>query len=151
MNRSGALAPTLGLVVLTAVGSFAGERNVRYFPGDQVTAAFTKGMPLVEVENYKVHASRRAAAGKVEVHTMDTDIFYVLTGKATLVTGGTLVGGKNIEAEEIRGESIEGGETRTLQAGDVMIVPNGTPHWFKEVPAPMTYYTVKVRAAGEAR
>jgi hypothetical protein len=70
---------------------------------------------------------------------------------ATFVTGGTMGGGKNVEPEEIRGSSIDGGETRTIRPGDLIIVPNGTPHWFKEVPAPMTYYVVKVRAAGDAR
>ena len=34
---------------------------------------------------------------------------------------------------------------------EVLIVPNGTPHWFKEVPARMTYYVVKVRASGDSR
>ena len=35
--------------------------------------------------------------------------------------------------------------TRTLASGDVMIIPNGVPHWFKEVQAPFLYYVVKVR------
>lgn len=125
--------------------------EVTYLPSERVTAAFLKGMPLVEQENYKVHASRREAPGQAEVHTKDTDIVYVLTGSATFVTGGTVGGGKNVEPEEVRGSSIEGGQTRTIRAGDLIIVPNGTPHWFKEVPAPMTYYVVKVRAAGDAR
>lgn len=129
---------------LTAGAVTAGE--VTYLPAERVAAAFTKGMPLVEVDEYKVHASRREAAGQVEVHTRDTDIIHVLTGTATLVTGGALAGGRETAPEEIRGASIDGGETRTLQPGDVVIVPNGTPHWFKEVPGPLTYYVVKVRA-----
>jgi glc operon protein GlcG len=32
-----------------------------------------------------------------------------------------------------------------LSKGDVLIVPNGTPHWFQDVSAPFTYYVVKVR------
>ena len=141
-------------VVLTAgvangAGSAAATRGVTYLPAGEVAAAFAKGMPLVEVENYKVHASRREAPGQVEVHTKDTDIIHVLTGTATFVTGGTMIGGKETAREEIRGSSIDGGETRMLQPGDVIIVPSGTPHWFKEVPGPMTYYVVKVRAAGD--
>jgi glc operon protein GlcG len=134
-----------------AVHASAENRQVTYLPAQQVAAAFAKGMPLVQQENYQVHASRRDAPGQVEVHTRDTDIIYVLTGTATFVTGGRMVGGKNIEAEEIRGTSVEGGEPRRIQPGDVIIVPNGTPHWFREVPAPLTYYVVKVRAAAEAR
>lgn len=135
-----------------AFGAHAGGASaVTYLPAEKVAAAFAKGTPLVEVENYKVHASRRESPGQVEVHMMDTDIIHVLSGSATLVTGGTLVGGKTVAPEEIRGTSVEGGETRRIEPGDVMIVPHGVPHWFKEVPGPLTYYVVKVRAAGESR
>ena len=95
--------------------------------------------------NYMVHASRREGPGMVEVHTKDTDILYVLRGSATVVTGGTMVEGKNIAADEIRGKEINGGEARKLVPGDAMIIPNGVPHWFKEVDAPFLYYVVKVR------
>lgn len=146
-------AATLGLLTLAALQgeSDAAAREVTQLPSAQVAAAFLKGMPLVEQENYKVHASRREAPGQAEVHTRDTDIIYVLTGSATFVTGGTVAGAKAVEPEEVRGTSIEGGQTRTIRAGELVIVPSGTPHWFKEVPAPMTYYVVKVRAAGDAR
>ena len=42
------------------------------------------------------------------------------------------------------GPPIQGGEVRTLAKGDVIVVPNGTPHWFKEVSGALTYYVVKV-------
>jgi glc operon protein GlcG len=92
-----------------------------------------------------VHASRREKPGVVEVHVKDADVIHVLSGSATFVTGGRVVGGKTVEPDEIRGDDVEGGETRTIQAGDVIVVPAGTPHWFKAVPATMTYYVVKAR------
>ena len=49
------------------------------------------------------------------------------------------------DAYEIRGRKITGGETREIAKGDVIIVPAGTPHWFKEVSAPFLYYVVKAR------
>jgi glc operon protein GlcG len=122
------------------------ERNVTYFPAAQVKKAFEKGMPLLEIANYKIHASHREAPGVVEIHSKDTDIIYMLDGTATLVTGGALVEGRNIETEEIRGKDIAGGNTRTLTKGDVIVIPHGTPHWFKEVKGPINYYVVKVRA-----
>lgn len=153
MKVIGFAVAAAGLMAVAVAGSESGAaaRGVTYLPSEKVAAAFAKGMPLLEVENYKVHASRRESAGQVEVHTKDTDIIHVLTGTATLVTGGTMVGGKETAPEEFRGASVEGGETRTISPGDVIVVPNGTPHWFKEVPAPMTYYVVKVRTAGDAR
>ena len=105
---------------------------------------FVKGRPLIETGAYKVHASRRDGPGTAEVHGRDTDIFYVLEGTATLVTGGRTVDGKTTAPDEIRAPRLEGGTTRTLAKGDIVIVPNGVPHWFRDVQAPFLYYTVKV-------
>jgi len=121
--------------------------KLTYFPAEQVKKAFEKGMPLIEIANYKVHASHRDAPGIAEVHTRDTDIIYMLEGAATLVTGGAVVDGKHIESEEIRGNEVKGGETREISKGDVIVIPHGTPHWFKEVKGPINYYVVKVRSA----
>lgn len=119
---------------------------VSYFGREKVTAAFEKGAVLFDKsDKYMVHASRRDQPGMGEVHTKDADIIYVLDGSATLVTGGTLVEAHNIADDEIRGKGIVGGETRKLVKGDVIIVPAGTPHWFKEVPAAFLYYVVKAR------
>jgi glc operon protein GlcG len=138
-----------GVLAFAADSSMAktAAPKVAYFPAAQVHKAFEKGMPLLEIANYKVHASHRDAPGIVEVHAKDTDIIYMLEGSATLVTGGTLVDGKNIEPEEIRGSDVKGGERRTITKGDVIIVPHNTPHWFQEVKGPLNYYVVKVRTA----
>jgi glc operon protein GlcG len=123
----------------------AAAPSVTYFDAARVKSAFAKGEPLIEESNYKVHASRRDSAGQAEIHEADTDIVYMLEGSATFITGGKIVDGKITAPEEVRGASIQGGETRTLVKGDVIIVPRGTPHWFKEVKGPVTYYVVKVR------
>jgi len=116
---------------------------VTYFDSKTVTDAFVQGAPLLEVPGYKVHASHRDAAGMAEVHNLDTDIIYVLEGTATFITGGTVIDGETTAPDEIRGASIRDGKTYRLKKGDVIIVPNGTPHWFKEVSNPFNYYVVK--------
>jgi uncharacterized protein GlcG (DUF336 family)/mannose-6-phosphate isomerase-like protein (cupin superfamily) len=121
---------------------------VRFFDAQTVKAAFDKGAVLEDGsngENYMVHASRREKAGMAEVHELDTDIIYVLDGAATFVTGGKSVDAKMTAPNEFRGSSVEGGQTRQLKKGDVVIVPKGTPHWFKEVDGAFLYYVVKVR------
>lgn len=122
---------------------------VSYLTKKEVDAAFDKGAVLFNgdngARNYMVHASRREAPGMVEVHTKDTDILYVLKGSATIVTGGTMVDGKTIASDEIRGREISGGETRQLVPGDAMIIPNNVPHWFKGIEGPFLYYVIKVR------
>ena len=126
---------------------------VTYIESPRVAAAFTKGAVLLgedetmmhAARNYMVHASHRDKAGVVEIHEYDTDIVYVLKGSAMLITGGTPEGTKAIAPHEFRAPNVNGGETRKLVPGDVVIIPNGVPHWFKEVEAPFDYYVVKVR------
>ena len=123
-----------------------GPAPVTFFDGAQVRAAFDKGAVLFnQGESYMVHASRRDKPGMAEIHTMDADIVYVLDGTATLVTGGTAIDAKTTEPDELRGSSISGGESHELKKGDVIIVPAGVPHWFKEVSNPFLYYVVKAR------
>ena len=119
------------------------DKQVTYIPSARVAAAFSKGEPLLETGSYKVHASRREAPGRAEVHLRDTDIIYVLEGTATIVTGGSVVDGRTTALDEIRGSSIEGGLEQRLVTGDVFIVPNGVPHRFTRVRAPFRYYVVK--------
>ncbi len=123
------------------------KQPVLFFDSRQVSASFSKGAILLDGtdRNYMVHTSRRDKPGLAEIHTLDTDIIYVMEGTATFVTGGKAVETKEIAANEIRGSRIEGGDTRQLSKDDVIIVPNGTPHWFKEVSGAFLYYTIKVR------
>jgi glc operon protein GlcG len=146
-----------GVGALTAqAGSGAATQSapaVVYIESKKVAEAFAKGAVLVGQEehmmhatrNYMVHASRRDAPGVAEIHELDTDIIYVLDGTATFVTGGTAVDTKTTSPGEIRGTVIRGGESRRLSKGDVIIVPNRVPHWFKDVQGPFSYFVVKVR------
>jgi uncharacterized protein GlcG (DUF336 family) len=121
---------------------------VSFFDSQSVADAFSKGAVLLgddRGENYQVHASRREKSGLVEVHELDTDIIYVLDGTATIVTGGKSLEAKQTAPNEFRGTAIDGGETRLLKKGDVLVVPRGTPHWFKQVDGAFLYYVVKVR------
>jgi mannose-6-phosphate isomerase-like protein (cupin superfamily) len=70
----------------------------------------------------------RSRDGAAEVHENFADVFYVLDGHATLVTGGAVAGAASIGPGEIRGSSVEGGRRQELRAGDVAHVPAGLPH-----------------------
>jgi uncharacterized protein GlcG (DUF336 family)/mannose-6-phosphate isomerase-like protein (cupin superfamily) len=119
---------------------------VSYFEKARVSEAFARGAVLFkDSDKYMVHASRRESPGIAEVHGKDADIIYVLEGEATLVTGGTVVEPKTVAQDEIRGREIIGGDSRVIAKGDVIIVPAGTPHWFKTVKGPVLYYVVKSR------
>jgi mannose-6-phosphate isomerase-like protein (cupin superfamily) len=139
----------LSLAGAATIGLQAAARTAvpTYLAAADVAAAFATGRPLLEVDGFKVHASRRETAGTAEVHVRDTDVIYVLEGSATIVTGGTVVSPRTVAADELRGTHIDGGQPRALAKGDVFVVPNGVPHWFKTVEAPLLYYVVKVTAA----
>lgn len=127
--------------------SVASPGAIKILPGADVRAAFAKGSPLLEKQghNYWVLAGRRDKPGQAELHEKDLDIFYVLQGSATFVTGGKMVDGKTTAPGEVRGEAIEGGETHTLSKDDVVVIPPGIPHWFKDVQGLFLYYVVKVQ------
>jgi glc operon protein GlcG len=134
------------LAVTAAAAVSRGPAGVTVFDSAQVQAAFDKGAVLFnQGESYMVHASRREQPCMAEIHTKDADIVYVLDGTATLVTGGTTVNAKITEPDELRGSSVTGGEAHSLKKGDVIIVPAGVPHWFKEVSNPFFFYVVKAR------
>ncbi|HEU5220215.1 MAG TPA: heme-binding protein [Gemmatimonadales bacterium] len=138
----------LGARALDATPMAGATPGVSVFDKEQVARSFAMGGVLLDGKDgrsYQVHTSKRDSAGKVEVHSEDTDIFYVLSGAATLVTGGTMIGGTPAGPGELRGDSIDGGQVRRIVKGDVVVIPAGTPHWFKEVSGPITYYTVKAR------
>jgi uncharacterized protein GlcG (DUF336 family)/mannose-6-phosphate isomerase-like protein (cupin superfamily) len=150
-----AIAGVKSLDSMDVVGMMNGHQPlpVTYIDRQKVATSFAKGAVLVGddesmihvARNYMVHASHREKAGVVEMHEFDTDIVYVLKGSATLITGGTPVGTKTVAPHELRAATVNGGEARTLLPGDVVIIPNGVPHWFKQVEAPFDYYVVKVR------
>jgi glc operon protein GlcG len=131
-------------IAQAAVAAFDPGGTVSHFAAREVDSAFAAGRPIVETADYKVHASRRTGPGQAEVHERDTDVIRVTSGSAVLVTGGRVVDPQTTAAGEIRGTAIDGGDARSLQAGDVVVVPHGVPHWFREVPGPLTYYVVKV-------
>ena len=66
------------------------------------------------------------------VHEKAYDIIYMTEGEATYVSGGTLKDSKQTGPGEYLGGTIEGGETHTLKPGDVIVVPPGVPHWWKD-------------------
>ncbi len=114
-----------------------------------VSAAFAKGVPLLETDGYKVHASRRVEAGQAEIHRLDTDVIYVVDGSATLVTGGRAIDAKEIAPNEIRGSKVEGGEEHQITKGEVIIIPNGVPHQFTAVNGDLHYFVCKPTALAE--
>jgi quercetin dioxygenase-like cupin family protein len=103
-----------------------------------------KGGTMVSTPTYIVLGSHRDKEGQVEVHDKETDVFYVTDGQATFLTGGTMIGGKQTSPNQSLGTDMKGGQSHSLSKGDVIVIPAGTPHWFKNVPDHINYFVVKV-------
>ncbi|HEX4277070.1 MAG TPA: cupin domain-containing protein [Bryobacteraceae bacterium] len=131
----------LGLAIILIAAD--APAPVTYLNHDKAMDVLVKGGAIAKGDDYTVSGARRAKAGQVEVHEKETDIFYVTDGEATFVTGGTMIGGKLTKTGQWLGTEIQGGETHHLSKGDVIVIPAGTPHWFKEVPNSMSYLLVK--------
>ena len=130
---------TIFLVAAVAMGAAVESTVVTYVDHEKVA----KGGALVTSPDYSVTVNRRTAAGQVEVHEKESDIFYVMEGEATFITGGKMIGGKLSRPNQFLGTDIQGGEAHHLTKGDVIVIPAGMPHWFKEVPKSIQYFTVK--------
>jgi|SRR5690242_14458546 len=134
----------LTFTVLWAAAVLMGADVATYIGHDKVAESMVKDGSLAKGPGYTVSGNHRDKAGEVEVHDKETDIFYVTDGEATFVTGGTMVGGKKTGEGQWRGTDIKGGVTHKLGKGDVITIPAGMPHWFKEVPKSVSYFVVKV-------
>lgn len=90
--------------------------------------------------------ARREADGVVEWHENQADVFFVQSGSATLLVGGTMVGGETTEPHEKRNGAIQGGVRRKLSAGDVVRIPPQVPHQILLDGSPdFTYFVIKVK------
>jgi mannose-6-phosphate isomerase-like protein (cupin superfamily) len=85
---------------------------------------------------------RRTKPGKAEVHQAQGDVWYVIDGGCTFVTGGKVVAGVHTDPGEIRGSGIQGGEERQIAKGDFIRVPAGVPHWVKKITGTELVYIV---------
>ena len=143
MKRSLAVAVLLTASIVALPAQQADQ--VTYVDAGKVAEAFAKGGALGTGSDHIASVLRRVKPGQVEVHVKETDIFYIVDGTATFVTGGTMVGGKESRPNQMLGTDIQGGQTHQLKKGDFISIPAGVPHWFKDVPwSGITYYMVKV-------
>jgi mannose-6-phosphate isomerase-like protein (cupin superfamily) len=112
-------------------------KNVQARP-DQATA------PIVNEDHYRINIVRRGTAGTAMAHASGqakgSEVHYIIDGAATVVTGGVLV---RPSANGAGGVTIEGGEIRRVAKGDVIFIPAGTPHWYKNVEGSVTYLEVR--------
>lgn len=95
--------------------------------------------------NHYMGISHREGDGSAEMHETQVDVLIVQNGEATLIVGGTMVDPKTVKPNEVRGSSINGGETKQLSVGDIVHIPVKVPHQLKIAAGKtFTYLVIKV-------
>lgn len=88
---------------------------------------------ILQLAPYNANLEYRASVAAAAVHEREAEMFYVIEGSATMVTGGKLVNETRPNPDNLSGTAIEGGTPRTIAKGDFIIVPENTPHWFSAI------------------
>ena len=132
------------------------QATLKQAPADAVS---DQPIRMVDAGGYNVGVAVvfRPKAAKLSnpvEHDKVTEIYHVMSGSGTLVTGGTLVNPaprsaaapqvQTINGPSVTGTAVQGGETRRISAGDVVIIPAGVVHWFSEVHESLTYVVIRM-------
>jgi mannose-6-phosphate isomerase-like protein (cupin superfamily) len=104
------------------------------------------GTKLAQYPNHFTMLTLRKKSGGAEIHQDYADIFVVVRGQATLVSGGTVIAPKVVSPGETQGTSVQGGASTPLRDGDVVHIPAGVPHQLLlAADGELCYFVVKVR------
>lgn len=100
--------------------------------------------PIVTLAPYNANLEYRVGglAAPASTHDKDAEMFYVIEGAGTVVTGGTLQNERRTNADNASGTGIDGGTRRRLGPGDFVMVPEKTPHWFTDVDGTLVMMSV---------
>ena len=153
-------------IAITFVGTLVAGVSWAQPPGSQAIKTFSssadvaalaakakserkEGQPVVaerilQLSPYSANLEYRASVGPAAVHEREAEIFYVIDGSATLVTGGKLVKESRTNPENLTGTGIEGGTPQAVAKGDFVIVPENTPHWFSAINGTITLMSLHV-------
>jgi mannose-6-phosphate isomerase-like protein (cupin superfamily) len=105
--------------------------------------------PILRLAPYGVNLEYRAGVAAATLHEKEAELFYVVEGSGTLVTGGSLVMEVRRDAENRAGTAIAGGTSQRLSKGDFVIVPENTPHWFNNIDGALVLMSFHVPRGGK--
>ena len=101
-----------------------------------------------------VHRTQITTPGEVAEHDLVSEVYHIISGAATLMLGPELVGAErrpatNVNVRLLNGpghnaKSIRNGVSYELKAGDVVIIPAGTGHWFTKIDDHITYLMIRI-------
>ena len=153
---------------VTLSQSVASPRTATDVANADIRAVIAKAPPdgildqqirIVDMGKYNVavgvlHRSAKPAQQGAIDHAQVTEVYHIIDGSGTFVTGGTIANARQVPADNVintilvgpstTGAAIQGGQSRKVGPGDVIIVPPGVAHWFSSVDADMNYLVIRV-------
>ena len=141
----------VSLIGLSLVLSLAAAQSVppgTYASGAALDQALkdqpVSPMVVARVDNTdltRVNLIHRTVPRNAIVHSTGWEVHHIVSGSGTVVTGGTVV--RSVDGSGANVAKIVDGESRTVSSGDVIVIPAGTPHWYSEIDASVTYLEVR--------
>ena len=125
-------APSKPATYTTEAALKAALKSASGDPNDMQTAGVSN------TDQYRINMVHRTRPAGAIAHTVGTEVHHIIEGSATLVTGGTIVKGAPPNQA-----TIQGGVSRRVTRGDVILVPENTPHWYKDIEGQITYLEVR--------
>src|SRR6185295_11529089 len=101
-----------------------------------------KTAPVSIADQHRINVINRVSPGTPLTHPGNSELHYIIEGAGTVVIGGE-ISRPAAATKAGPGAVIEGGQTRRVTKGDVVFVPSGMPHWYKEVEGTITYLEVR--------
>ena len=138
------------ILMVLSLPATAQNSHVDYFSSQQVQQKLagltpqakstgSSGATLGDYGSHALKLSIRTISGGAEIHAHYDDVFVVTQGKATLITGGSVVNAQEGKDGETEGKNIRDGKSQIISVGDVVNIPAGTPHQL--LVAPGTLYS----------
>ena len=107
-------------------------------PGDRPASS----VRVFSLAPYNINVERRLARPQgASLHEAQAELFYVIEGSATLLTGGTLLSPAR-NGTNLSGTGIEAGTRQTFSKGDFLLVPSGVPHQFVDIKGPVQLMSI---------
>ena len=109
--------------------------------------------PILQLAPYNANLEYRVAGinANASVHEREAEMFLVIEGAGTLVTGGRLHDERRTNPENLSGSAIDGGARRRVAKGDFIMVPEGVPHWFGEIDGALVLMSIHLPHAPAAK
>jgi mannose-6-phosphate isomerase-like protein (cupin superfamily) len=141
----------LAALGMTAVVTTAdGPPAATYKVGSELTAALAAGQatpdmltsPVAISDRHRINLIKRTKAAGAVAHEGFAELHHIVEGSGTLVTGGAIVRATGA-GRGSGGATIQSGVSRHVAKGDVILIPPGMPHWYKDLDGTITYLEVR--------